>query len=55
MLRAGAADDVLQAITQEKIWYPLMGGPPWQERFEALYAQARDAADRSARTAPGAP
>ncbi len=45
MMRMDAAGDVLQAITQEKIWYPQMGGPPWQAQFETLHAQARDAVD----------
>lgn len=52
MMRSGDAAEVLQAITQEKIWYPQMGGPPWQARFETLHAQARDAVDRRQRESP---
>ena len=42
-LRLGDAADVERAITQERIWRPELGGPPWNERLEALRLQARRA------------
>jgi len=40
-LRLGRAEDVNTAITQERVWYPDLGGSPWRERLEALLAEAR--------------
>ncbi len=45
-LRAGRADDVLEAIRQERIWDPTLGGPPWQARFVELEKRAARAAGR---------
>lgn len=40
-LRLGRAEDVNTAITQERVWYPDLGGSPWKERLEELLAEAR--------------
>ncbi len=42
-LRSGRAADVNTAITQERVWYPDLGGSPWKERLVALLAEARQA------------
>lgn len=43
LLQEGQATAVEQAIRQERIWYPDLGGPAWAQRFEAL---AKAAAER---------
>ncbi len=40
-LREGAAGDVVQAITQERVWHPEMGGVDWKPKFVALLAEAQ--------------
>lgn len=42
-LRLGQAADVVQAITQERVWYPELGGPAWKEKLEALLVEAEAA------------
>ena len=51
-LRLGQAADVEKAITQEHVWYPDLGGPPWSEKLEALRAQARERLGLPAETEP---
>lgn len=46
-LARGAAADVETAIVQERVWWPELGGEPWQGRFAELL--------RAARTAQGKP
>ncbi|MFH1746336.1 MAG: tetratricopeptide repeat protein [Planctomycetota bacterium] len=41
LLRAGNAADVESAIKQELVWYPDLGGPPWQAKLLELRKQAR--------------
>lgn len=41
LLRQGAAAEVDQAIRQEQVWYPDLGGSPWREKLLELRAQAR--------------
>jgi tetratricopeptide (TPR) repeat protein len=48
-LRLGQAADVEQAITQERIWRPDLGGETWQPKFEALL---RDAQGRASEPQP---
>ena len=43
MLAQGEAAAVKQAITQERVWYPELGGPAWKPKFEALLADAEAA------------
>lgn len=43
LLQQGQAAQVEQAIRQERIWYPELGGPAWAARFDAL---AKAAAER---------
>ncbi|TWT40951.1 hypothetical protein RAS1_36400 [Phycisphaerae bacterium RAS1] len=40
LLRGGRAAEVHKAIHQERLWYPDLGGSPWQERLEELYRRA---------------
>lgn len=40
LLRSGRAADVHKAIHQERLWYPDLGGSPWQEKLEDLYHRA---------------
>ncbi len=42
-LRQGRAADVAQAITQERVWYPRLGGPPWKAKLETLLHEAKTA------------
>lgn len=35
--RLGKAAEVESAIRQERVWFPDLGGPPWQEKLNALY------------------
>lgn len=51
-LRLGQAADVEAAITQERVWYPDLGGAPWKERLEALLAEARAAQGKPADSQP---
>jgi len=39
--RAGDYAEVESQIRQERVWYPELGGAPWQDRLEALLADAR--------------
>jgi tetratricopeptide (TPR) repeat protein len=39
--RAGDVAEVESQIRQERVWYPDLGGAPWQDRLEALLAEAR--------------
>ncbi len=43
-LRLGHAEEVIQAITQERIWNPRMGGGDWQPEFDELLSRAQQAA-----------
>ncbi|MCG3128859.1 MAG: hypothetical protein CHACPFDD_03755 [Phycisphaerae bacterium] len=43
-LRLGQAAEVESAIRQERVWYPDLGGAPWQERLETLYRAAAEKA-----------
>ncbi len=43
-VRLGQAADVMQAIAQEEIWHPDLGGPPWREKLGALREEARQRA-----------
>lgn len=45
-LRLGQAADVAQAIAQEEVWNPDLGGPPWREKLTALRDEARQRAAR---------
>ncbi len=40
LLRLGQAAQVRQAIEQERVWYPDLGGDPWRGRLEALLHEA---------------
>ncbi len=40
-LRLGQAADVAQAIAQEEVWCPDLGGSPWREKLTALRDEAR--------------
>jgi TolA-binding protein len=44
LLREGHAADVAKAIQQDRVWNPNLGGPPWQEKLEALHQQAAEQA-----------
>lgn len=44
MLRSGAAKEVYDAIGQQQIWHPELGGPKWQVKYLQLRAQAASAA-----------
>ncbi|MCK4342833.1 MAG: tetratricopeptide repeat protein [Phycisphaerae bacterium] len=52
-LRLGNAADVEQAITQERVWYPDLGGTPWQEKLAGLLAEARAAQGKPPETQRG--
>jgi len=52
LLRLGRAAEVEHAITQEQIWTPELGGPPWREKFEDLRRAARRARGLPPDTAP---
>lgn len=41
-LALGKAEEVDQAIKQEQIWYPDLGGPPWKDKLLELRRQARE-------------
>jgi hypothetical protein len=41
LLRTGRPADVDQAISQEMVWYPELGGPPWKQKLLELRDQAR--------------
>ena len=41
LLRQGRAADVDQAIQQDAVWYPDLGGPPWRDKLLDLRRQAR--------------
>jgi hypothetical protein len=41
LLRQGQAAEVEQAITQEQVWYPDLGGAEWREKLLKLQEQAR--------------
>lgn len=43
-LKLGKAVEVESAIRQERVWYPDLGGAPWQERLDALYRSAAEKA-----------
>lgn len=51
-LRLGHAADVEKAITQERVWYPDLGGASSKEKLEALLARARVAQGKPAETQP---
>ena len=52
-LRLGSAADVEKAITQERVWSPDLGGPPWKEKLEDLWHRARVAQGLPPETQPG--
>jgi tetratricopeptide (TPR) repeat protein len=55
LLRSGDAGTVKQAIRQQSIWFPDLGGPPWQERLRQLLTEAETRApDPAAETPPDA-
>lgn len=39
-LRRGRAPDVVKGIETERVWYPDLGGPPWQGRLLSLAREA---------------
>ncbi len=39
----GRLAEVRQAIEQERVWFPDLGGPPWKEKIEALAGRATEA------------
>lgn len=43
-LRSGEAPAVENAIRQERVWYPDMGGAAWKPKFDDLYLRAAKAA-----------
>ncbi len=51
-LRLGNAADVEKAVTQERVWYPDLGGTPWKERLEDLLAKALSAQGKPPQTQP---
>jgi len=51
-LRLGRATDVATAITQERIWRPDLGGPPWHTKLLQLLAAAQAAAGQPSATRP---
>jgi hypothetical protein len=40
MAREGKSAEVAKAIASERVWYPEMGGPRWNQRFENLQRSA---------------
>lgn len=52
LLREGRAADVEAAITQEHIWQPGLGGPPWADKFADLLRAARVAQGKPPETQP---
>lgn len=42
MFREGEAKKVENAIRQDKVWYPSLGGAPWKEKLEALHQEVAD-------------
>ncbi len=42
-LRAGQAAEVKTGLTQERVWSPALGGPPWKDLLEGLLWRARHA------------
>lgn len=42
MFREGETIKVENAIRQDKVWYPGLGGSPWKEKLEALHQKAAD-------------
>jgi hypothetical protein len=40
MLRGGEAAAVENAIRQERVWYPELGGRGWEAKLNALYERA---------------
>jgi tetratricopeptide (TPR) repeat protein len=52
LLRQGAAADVEKAITQERVWYPDLGGQPWKQRLDDLLRAAREKQGLPAETTP---
>lgn len=39
-LRQGKADLVTRGIESERVWYPDLGGPPWQDKLHELATEA---------------
>lgn len=52
LLKEGRAADVEVAITQERIWQPGLGGPPWADKFADLLRAARVAQGKPPDTQP---
>ena len=52
-LRLGNAADVETAITQERVWFPDLGGASWQAKLERLLDEARAAQGKPVTTQPG--
>lgn len=50
--RLGKTAEVGSAIRQERVWFPDLGGPPWQEKLEALFRSVGGAADAGPTSQP---